>query len=247
MNGLGQSFMKIWTCGSSLRSGSRNAQTRIKNVNGANPMSKFWSFFCAIQMISCRARLAMDETWICHYDPETKQQSMEWRHSGSTPPPQKNPSAKSRWKIFRLDVLGSKRHPPHWSSFKGPNYKRGVLLISAGSIEGHFEGKTPRAVHQGCLVLARKCPFSQGTCNPKETCLPGLPMSWSPTLFPDLVRSDYHLFPGLKKQLKGRHFSSDAEVIPAAETWLDGQHCDFFLSGLQKLEQRAKKCNKLRW
>jgi len=26
-----------------------------------------------------------------------------------------------------------------------------------------------------------------------------------------------------EKQLKGRHFSSDAEVIAAAETWLDGQ------------------------
>jgi len=42
--------------------------------------------------------------------------------------------------------------------------------------------------------------------------------------------------PDWKKQLKGRHFLSDAEVIAAAETWLDGQTSDFFLSGLQKLE-----------
>jgi len=49
-----------------------------------------------------------------------------------------------------------------------------------------------------------------------------------------------------KKQLKARHFSSDAEVISAAETWLDGQPSEFFLSGLQKLEQRAKKCIELR-
>jgi hypothetical protein len=28
--------------------------------------------------------------------------------------------------------------------------------------------------------------------------------------------------------MEGRHFSSDAEVIAAAETWLDGQFCDFF-------------------
>jgi len=32
-----------------------------------------------------------------------------------------------------------------------------------------------------------------------------------------------------KKRLKARHFSSDAEVIVAAETWLDGQNSDFFL------------------
>ena len=31
-----------------------------------------------------------------------------------------------------------------------------------------------------------------------------------------------------KKQLKVRHFSSDAEFIAAAETWLLGQNCFFF-------------------
>jgi hypothetical protein len=50
------------------------------------------------------------------------------------------------------------------------------------------------------------------------------------------------LFPGLKKQLKGRNFLSDMEVIAAVETWLDGQLSGFFLSGLQKLEQQTKEC-----
>ena len=62
------------------------------------------------------------------------------------------------------------------------------------------------------LVLARQCPGSPGTCNPEATGLPGL-----------------------KKQLKGRHFSSDAEVIAAAETWLDGQPSEFFLEWLAKV------------
>jgi len=31
-----------------------------------------------------------------------------------------------------------------------------------------------------------------------------------------------------KKQLKGRHFSSDTEVIAAAENWSDGQPSEFF-------------------
>jgi len=66
-----------------------------------------------------------------------------------------------------------------------------------------------------------------------------------PPYSPDLAPSDYHLFPGLKKQFQGRHFSSDAEVIDAAETWLDGQPSEFFLSGLQSLEQWAKKCIEL--
>ena len=62
----------------------------------------------------------------------------------------------------------------------------------------------------------------------------------------DLAPLEYHLFPGLKKQLEIRHFSSDAEVIAAAETWLDGQPSEYFLSGFQSLEQWAKKCIELR-
>ena len=72
---------------------------------------------------------------------------------------------------------------PHPIIFQRVNYQRGVLLVSTGSIEGHFEGKTSREGHQGGLVLTRQCPGSPGTCNPEETGLPGLPVSWSPTLF----------------------------------------------------------------
>ena len=37
-----------------MRKISGNASTRIKNVKGAIRLSKFWNFFDAIQMISCR-------------------------------------------------------------------------------------------------------------------------------------------------------------------------------------------------
>jgi len=57
-----------------------------------------------------------------------------------------------------------------------------------------------------------------------------------PPYTPYLAPSDYCLFLGLKEQLKGRHFSSDAEVIAAAETWLKGQLFDFFfLAWLSKV------------
>jgi len=50
-----------------------------------------------------------------------------------------------------------------------------------------------------------------------------------PPSSPDLAPSDYHLFPGLKKKTIERlHFSSAAEVIAAAGTWLDGQPSEFF-------------------
>jgi len=51
--------------------------------------------------------VTMDETSLYHYDPQTKQQSMERQHSGS-PRPKKIPSAKIRWKSSPLDFLGIK-------------------------------------------------------------------------------------------------------------------------------------------
>ena len=57
--------------------------------------------------------VTMDETWLYHYNPETRQQSMERRHRGSPRLPQKIPSAKFCWKSSRLDFLGSRRRLPH--------------------------------------------------------------------------------------------------------------------------------------
>ena len=57
-----------------------------------------------------------------------------------------------------------------------------------------------------------------------------------PPYSPDLA---YLLFPGLKKQLKGRHFSSDMEVIDAVETWLDGQPSEFSFEWLAKVRATA--------
>jgi len=96
------------------------------------------------------------------------------------------------------------------------------------------------------LILARQCPGSPGTCNPKKLAYLGFQCLDHPPYSPNLAASNYRVFPGLQKQLKCGHFSSEAEVITAAETWLDGQPSEFFLSGFQKLDQRAKKCIELR-
>jgi len=101
---------------------------------------------------------------------------MEWWHSGS-PRLKKFRVQKSATKTSRLDFLGSRRHPPHCLSSKGPKYQGGVLLISTGAIEGYFERKTPREIQQVGPVLARQRPGSPGTCNPEDRGLPGLPFS----------------------------------------------------------------------
>ena len=172
--------------------------------------------------------VTMDEAWLYHYDPETKQRSMEWQHSGS-PRPKKFQVQKSAGKVLASIFWDQDGILLIDKPSKGPNYQRVVLLISAGAIEGHFEGKMQREDHQRGLVLTRQCPGSPGTWNPEETGLSRLPVFWSPTLLSG--SGPFGLPPFLcteKKQLKDRHFSSDTEVISAAETWLNGQISEFF-------------------
>jgi len=126
--------------------------------------------------------VTMDETWLYHYDPETKQQSMEWRHSGS-PRPKKFRVQKSAGKFLASifwdqDSIHRTDYLPKGQTFNTEYYSS--LLMQLKDI---FEGKTPREDHQGGLVLARQCPGSPGNCNPEETGLPGLPVSSSPTIF----------------------------------------------------------------
>ena len=167
-----------------------------------------------------------------------RKQSNNQRSGGiAAHPAPKNSVGKNLLENSHLDFLGSRRHPSHWLSSKGPNYQRGGLLISASATEGHFEGNTSREGHKGGHVLAQQCPGSPVTCNPQETDLPVLPMSWSPTLFSG--SGHVGLLPVLwtEKTIERSPYLSDAKIIAAAENWLNRQHSDFFLGGLQKFEE----------
>jgi len=78
------------------------------------------------------------------------------------------------------------------------------------------------------MFLHDNAPAHRALVTQKKLAYMGFQYLDHPPYSPDLAPSDYRLFPGLQKQLKGRHFSSDAEVIAAAETWLDGQFSEFF-------------------
>ena len=99
--------MKIWTCGSSPRSGSRNAWTRIKNVNGASRLSNIWNFFGAIQMISCRDWRPWTKPG---YITMTRRQSNnQWSDGMAAHPAPKNSECKNQLKKFSPRFFGTKR------------------------------------------------------------------------------------------------------------------------------------------
>ena len=63
-----------------------------------------------------------------------------------------------------------------------------------------------------------------------------------PAYSPDLAPSDYFLFPNLKKDIRGRHFRSNKEVVAAVEEWVGDRDPGFFSSGLMALEHHWSKC-----
>ena len=189
--------------------------------------------------------LTMDETWLYHYDPETKQQSMEWRHSGSL-----------RLKKFRVQKSAWKFRSSNFSDQDGillidhlpkrPNYQRVVLTNLCWCNWRTFWRKNAAGKYQGALVFARQGPGSPGTCNPKETGLPGLPCLDHSPHSPDLTPSEYYFFPGLKNIWKVAIFRpTQKSLLSRRPVWTD-RLPNFFFSGLQKLEQGAMKCTELR-
>jgi len=73
-------------------------------------------------------------------------------------------------------------------------------------------------VTKGFLFLHDSAPAQRALATQKKLAYLDFQCLDQPPCSLDLAPSDYHLFPGLKKKLKGRHFLSNAEVIAVAET-----------------------------
>jgi len=82
-------------------------------------------------------------------------------------------------------------------------------------------------VTKGVLFLYENAPAHRALATQKKLAYLGFECLDHPPYSLYLAPSEYHQFPGLKKQLKGRNFLSDAEVI-AAVIWLNGQSSEFF-------------------
>jgi len=170
--------------------------------------------------------VTMDETWLYHYDTETKQQSMQWRHSGS-PRLIKFRVKKSAGKVLASifwdqDGVLLIDYLPKGQTINSEYYS--FLLVQLKDI---LKEKRRGKVTNGVLFL-HNAPAHRALATQKKLAYVGFQCLDHPPSSPDLAPSNYHRLPGLKKQVKVRHFSSDAEVIADAETWLDGQLSELF-------------------
>ena len=170
-----------------------------------------------------------------------RQSNNQWSGGIAAHPTSKIPSAKIRWKFLvsnfwdQDDILLIDYLPK--GKTINDKYYASLLVQLKDILKEKRRGKITKLV-----LLLHNTPPYRALATQKKLAYLGFQCFDHPLYSPcrtTICSLDW------KKQLKGRHFSSYEEVIAAAETWLDEQPSEFFLSGLQKLEQRAKKCIEL--
>jgi hypothetical protein len=196
--------------------------------------SKFGFFRCDPNDFLSRL-VTMDETWLCHYDKETKQQSIEWWHRDSPRPPKnsecKNPLEKFSPRIFGIKKASSSliilqraklstRSITHFCWCKWRTFWRKTLTGRSQSascscttmpwLTGHLQPRRNWPIYDSSVLITH--PILRIWPRPTITCSLDWENNWKFAIFRPTRMS-----------------------LSAALTWLDGQNSEIFLSGLQKL------------
>jgi [histone H3]-lysine36 N-dimethyltransferase SETMAR len=205
----------------------------------------------------CRARIqrnprdffirfvTVDETWIHHYTPETKEQSKQWTARGESTP-KKAKTVPSAGKVMATIF---------WDS-------QGVILIDylqkGRTITGQYysdlltrfdavlKEKRPRLQRKKLLFHQDNAPAHSSRIVASKLTELRYELVRHPPYSPDLAPSDFFLLPNLKKSLAGKRFASNEEVIAATHTYFADFETSYFSDGLKRLEHRLKKCIDLR-
>ena len=150
-----------------------------------------------------------DETWVHHYEAETKRQSMQWKHT-SSPSSKKFKSQPSAGKL-KLTVFWDSQGPilEHYM-------EKGVTLTSFNYCNMLRNEMRPaiRSKPRGRLTLCVLLLHDNARPHtPHLTINTIRQLNWEvlehPFYSPDLAPSDFHLFGPLRNALRSRRFAAD--------------------------------------
>ena len=182
-----------------------------------------------------------DETWIHHWDPETKLESMQWKHPNS-PPPKKFRTQPSAGKVMATIFWDAKGillidYMPPKTTINGQYYAN-LMKELRKSIRQKRRGMLTR----GVLLLHDNAPVHKSRVAQASIRECGFEQLNHPPYSPDLAPSDYFLFRQMKSALRGRRFQHDDEIKAATEAWLEAQSEDFYKRGIKSLKDKWNKC-----
>ena len=161
--------------------------------------------------------VTVDETWVHYYEPVNKAQSRHWVGPRSQRP-KKFKTQPSAGKVMTTVFLDAKGvivldFLPKRSTITGVNYTN-LLDQLRTAIREKRRGKLSVLLQQDNARI-HTCKVAKGAVERN-----GYELIPHPAYSPDLVPSDFFLFPNLKKDTRGLHFQSDEEVVTAVEEWV---------------------------
>lgn len=189
-----------------------------------------------------RRIVTCDETWVHHYDPETKQESSVWKHKGS-PRVQKARVVKSAGKVMHLVFFDHRgviydHRVPKGQTITG-NYYSSVLKTQ---FMAKMRKKRPELCENGWLFHQDNAPAHKS-----RVCLDildeiGCEILVHPPYSPDLAPCDFFLFPALKKQLRGNHYESDDALNQAVTGALNMVSKNGLWEAFEAWQHRWNRC-----
>ncbi|GFV03553.1 mariner Mos1 transposase [Trichonephila clavipes] len=184
-----------------------------------------------------------DKTWVSHIIPESKRQSMKWRHTNSPV------RVKAKRTISTRKVMATvfwDRHGVLLVEFmqQGTTINAAAYCATLIKLRRVIQNKRHGFLTSGVLLLQDNArPHSAiNTQNLIRS------FGWEhidhPPYSPDLAPSDFHLFRYQKEFLGGKRFDTAEEVKEEVQDWLSSQAADIYDLGIQKLVERYDKCLK---
>ncbi|GBP09864.1 Histone-lysine N-methyltransferase SETMAR [Eumeta japonica] len=150
----------------------------------------------------CDRIVTVDETWVRQYDPESKQESMQWTKKGERPP-----------KKFKVQKSASKLMVTIFWDSEGTRGSRTEatweVIARSAVLQDNASVQTARVSRQAL----------------KDT---GFSEIDHPPYSPDLAPRDYFLFSKLKKELRGHRFVDDNQMKMAVESHFDCEEKEYF-------------------
>lgn len=185
-----------------------------------------------------------DETWVFYDTPETKRDSMTWKHTESpvTKKFKKSFSVKKIMASVFWDVQGIVliEYLPKGETINADRYIETLKKLRdrirfGRKRRGRLQSKTIRLLHDNA---------TPHTANKTKAWLneSGWDVMEQPPHSPDLAPSDYHLFGPLKQHLGGMKFETDEELKNEVDRFFKNQSVQFFEQGIFNLKKRWEKC-----
>ncbi|GFO45811.1 histone-lysine N-methyltransferase SETMAR [Plakobranchus ocellatus] len=174
-----------------------------------------------------------DETWVHLNTPETKRDSMTWKHPSSPVTKVQRSAAKVLATVFwdakgvTLDIL------PQGQCINAARY-----CSTLDRLKETIRRKRPGLLRRGVVLQHDNATPHSANLTQQWLQRYGWEILPHPAHSPDLAPSDFHLFGPLKCHLGGMAFEAEDDLISELRNWFDNLDVDFFRVGINSLLSR---------